>query len=228
MDSDCLRLHAIQFKTVGTLLELSSVVIYDTQDNLFNTESTILFPNISQGHGLAVISVPEGITKFVTSTQEGMSNLVHNMFQSLFQLLRLEMGIIPPNQIYASPEMFNDSISLVSMPYTPWPSSISMANIYRASTTNQSVLTQWHDMVDLFNTTDRVPVMQYSRTVPRLKPLGSAITSVFVSTFAMLSSIWTVFSLAASELARKYAGKHQRVGIGIVSLFSEARLLFCR
>ncbi|KAK6971706.1 hypothetical protein R3P38DRAFT_3495983 [Favolaschia claudopus] len=59
-------------------------------------------------------------------------------------------------------------------------------------------------IIRLYNTSDRVPVMEYSRTVPKLKPLCSAITSVFVSTFAMLSTIWTLFCLVAGALARTY------------------------
>ncbi|KAJ7872264.1 hypothetical protein B0H14DRAFT_2570276 [Mycena olivaceomarginata] len=165
---------------------------------LVQDNSTIFFPNVRALPGLD--------NSTVVSAQAGTSNLVHNMFQSLFQVLRLEMGIILPNQIYASPEMFNNSILPVSLPpQFSIPNTISMANTSRASTTNASELSQWRDMVDLFNTTDRVPVMEYTRTVPKLKPLGSAITSVFVSTFAMLSSLWTVFSLAAGALARIYA-----------------------
>ena len=72
-----------------------------------------------------------------------------------------------------------------------------------------------HKEVEFFKTSDRVPVMQYLRSTPRIKPLGSAITSVFVSTFAMLSALWTIFSIVAGALAgihnRKpsvYFGRH--------------------
>jgi hypothetical protein len=49
--------------------------------------------------------------------------------------------------------------------------------------------------------------MSYIRTVPRLKPLGAAITSVFVSTFAMVSVLWQVFSFIAAALCDKGSGK---------------------
>ncbi|KAK7036324.1 hypothetical protein R3P38DRAFT_3485291 [Favolaschia claudopus] len=65
------------------------------------------------------------------------------------------------------------------------------------------------EIVHLYNTSDRVPVMEYLRTVPKLKPLGSAITSVFVSTFAMLSTIWALFFLLAGALARMYADRRE-------------------
>ncbi|KAJ6535329.1 hypothetical protein DFH09DRAFT_1091666 [Mycena vulgaris] len=58
-----------------------------------------------------------------------------------------------------------------------------------------------------FQDSDCFPVMLYIRPVPHLKPLGSAITSVFVSTFATLSVLWRIFSavteaLAASEFSQ--------------------------
>jgi hypothetical protein len=53
----------------------------------------------------------------------------------------------------------------------------------------------------------RVPVMSYICTVPRLKPLGAAITSVFVSTFAMVSVRWQAFSFIATALSDKGSGK---------------------
>jgi hypothetical protein len=37
---------------------------------------------------------------------------------------------------------------------------------------------------------------------------GSAITRAFVSTFAILSTLWTIFGLAAGMFARLHAGRH--------------------
>ncbi|KAJ7655534.1 hypothetical protein B0H17DRAFT_1146371 [Mycena rosella] len=74
----------------------------------------------------------------------------------------------------------------------------------RLATTNATLMAEWRDS---FNETDRVPVMPYLRSVPRLKPLGSAVTSVFVSTFAMLSVVWTIFSLIAGAVAVSHADK---------------------
>ncbi|KAJ7162835.1 hypothetical protein C8R46DRAFT_1221640 [Mycena filopes] len=73
----------------------------------------------------------------------------------------------------------------------------------QAFTSNATLMQEWADIVHLFNTTDRVPVISYLRPVPRLKPLGSALTSVFVSTFAMVSVLWTVFSLVAGAIAAR-------------------------
>ncbi|KAJ7844862.1 hypothetical protein B0H14DRAFT_2584952 [Mycena olivaceomarginata] len=64
-------------------------------------------------------------------------------------------------------------------------------------------MARWWQWIDFLQYSDRVPVMHYLRPVPRLKPLSSAITSVFVSTFAMLSALWTIFSLGAGALARR-------------------------
>ncbi|KAJ7655520.1 hypothetical protein B0H17DRAFT_1265519 [Mycena rosella] len=74
----------------------------------------------------------------------------------------------------------------------------------RLATTNATLMAEWRDS---FNETDRVPVMPYLRSVPRLKPLGSAVTSVFVSTFAMLSVAWTIFNLIAGAVAASHTDK---------------------
>ncbi|KAJ6490858.1 hypothetical protein C8R45DRAFT_928691 [Mycena sanguinolenta] len=56
---------------------------------------------------------------------------------------------------------------------------------------------------------DCVPVMQYLRPIPRIKPLGSALTSVFVSTFAMILVLWTIFSVIAGALAGACTGMNE-------------------
>ncbi|KAJ7851611.1 hypothetical protein B0H14DRAFT_2761265 [Mycena olivaceomarginata] len=109
-----------------------------------------------------------------------------------------------------SPVMFNHTISDVYLP----PVSVlgpSMdaycANESRSSTTNATLMSEWENAVRLFNDSDNLPVINYFRIVPHLKPLGAAITSVIVSTFAMLSTLWTVFSLVAGALAPLHEGK---------------------
>ncbi|KAJ7661831.1 hypothetical protein B0H17DRAFT_1144477 [Mycena rosella] len=130
-----------------------------------------------------------------------LNTVFQNTFQSLYHLVRMELGVILENQIYASPEMYNQSISDVSGGLIPG----AMAS--RLSTTNTTLMADWRDTVRLFNETDRVPVMPYLRSVPRLKPLGSAITSVFVSTFAMLSVAWTILSLIAGAVTTSPAAQ---------------------
>ncbi|KAJ7698771.1 hypothetical protein B0H14DRAFT_3036724 [Mycena olivaceomarginata] len=109
-----------------------------------------------------------------------------------------------------SPVMFNHTISDV---YLRLPRSQGLywdeysANKLRSSTTNATLMSEWANTVQFFNDSENVPVINYLRTVPRLKPLGAAITSVFVSTFAMLSTLWTVFSLVAGVLATLHEGK---------------------
>ncbi|KAF7357080.1 hypothetical protein MSAN_01302100 [Mycena sanguinolenta] len=104
-------------------------------------------------------------------------------------------GVILPNQIYSSPDMFNQSITtivvpedLIGFPSPFGPLTPSSASTLRAATSNDTLMGQWRNSILAFNETDRVPVLEYLRPVPRLKPLGSAITSVFVSTFAMVST----------------------------------------
>ncbi|KAJ6488395.1 pheromone A receptor-domain-containing protein [Mycena vulgaris] len=125
-----------------------------------------------------------------------------NTFQSLYHLVRLELGLILENQIYASPEMYNRSIAPVYVPGINFHGGV---NGSLATTSDADVMAEWQDNVRLFYESDRVPAMLYLRSVPRLKPLGSATTSVFVSTFAMLSVLWTIFSLIAGALAGSQA-----------------------
>jgi hypothetical protein len=135
--------------------------------------------------------------------------LLQNTFQSLYHLVRLEFGIILENQIYASPEMFNRTILDVYIPDDVFGSPHSAANSSRILTSNTTAMAQWMDSVRLFNNSDRVPVLPYLRTAPRLKPLGSAITSIFVSTFAMLSVAWTIFKTIAGAFIGSQAGKFE-------------------
>ncbi|KAJ7474935.1 hypothetical protein FB451DRAFT_1397805 [Mycena latifolia] len=133
-----------------------------------------------------------------------LTKVFQNMFQSLYHLVRMELGIILENQIYSSPTMFMDTISDV-------PSvdgSSSAANASRNSTSDEVLMGEWASTVRDFNQSDRVPVINYLRPVPRLKPLGAAVTNIFVSTFAMLSALWTVFSLVAGAFAKLHEGQH--------------------
>ncbi|KAJ7453863.1 hypothetical protein FB451DRAFT_1280933 [Mycena latifolia] len=139
-----------------------------------------------------------------------------NTFQSLYHLVRLELGVILENQIYASPEMYNRSIMPVHLSAAEFggliagnDSNYPAANKSRLSTANQTLMLQWAESVRSFNESDRVPVMAYLRPIPRLKPMGSAITSVFVSTFAMLSVLWTIFSIIAGALAESLSNTEE-------------------
>ncbi|KAJ6465675.1 hypothetical protein DFH09DRAFT_1112583 [Mycena vulgaris] len=72
---------------------------------------------------------------------------------------------------------------------------------------NDALRLDRYESVRSFQESDRVPILLYFRSVPRLKPLGSAITSVFVSTFAMLSVLWTIFNFIAGALAGSQSDK---------------------
>ncbi|KAJ7643054.1 hypothetical protein DFH06DRAFT_1333845 [Mycena polygramma] len=117
---------------------------------------------------------------------------LQNLCQAYYHLVRRDLGVVLKNNIYLSPEMFNNSIT---GPTATDPQTIlRYAGVYRAQTSNETVMAQWRETFAVFNETDRVPVLEYLRPVPRLKPMGSAITSVFVATFAMVSTVWTIFS----------------------------------
>jgi hypothetical protein len=125
---------------------------------------------------------------------------IQNFLQAMYHLVRLDLGVIHGNQIYNSPDAYNRTIVLTPLDY-------SGANTTREFTSDSESMAQFQKQVEFFQITDRVPVMEYLQPVPHLKPLGSAITSVFVSTFAMLSAMSTIFSLVAGALAQQRTGK---------------------
>ncbi|KAJ7623861.1 hypothetical protein DFH06DRAFT_1340184 [Mycena polygramma] len=156
-----------------------------------------LDPDVEQGYmgsrGLSALNAP-----------------FQNVFQAFYHLVRRDLGVILDNQIYNSPAMFNKSITPVAVPEAflnngDSPFGVigpSAANTLRAATSNGTLMAEWQDSLLTFSETDRVPVLEYLRPIPRLKPLGSAMTSVFVSTFAMVSTVWTIFSIVARAFVR--------------------------
>ncbi|KAF7360886.1 hypothetical protein MSAN_01118300 [Mycena sanguinolenta] len=124
--------------------------------------------------------------------------LYGNLFQTLYNLARLDLGVILENQIDNSAYMYQRSIVRTDAEFD-WTDTL------RNWTSNATVMAQWQKEVEFFQSAARVPALEYLRPVPRLKPLGSAVTSVFVSTFAMLSVMWTVFSLVVGTLASRIA-----------------------
>ncbi|KAJ7288840.1 hypothetical protein C8J57DRAFT_1460218 [Mycena rebaudengoi] len=140
-----------------------------------------------------------------------LNTLFHNIFQSLYHIIHRDLGLILENQIYSSPEMYNRSISgLPLISQRDGKPVNSTANSSRASTSNATLMAEWKESVRAFGESDRVPVMSYLRPGARLKPLGSAITSIFVSTFAMLSTIWAVFHIIAGALVRSRTEETRR------------------
>lgn len=134
----------------------------------------------------------------------GLNTLLHNLFQVLYHTIRLDLGISQPNQIYMSADMYNRSISTV---YIPGLFSEDYETPYGAAFANTSRSNPIPPLTAEQQDVIRVPTMSYIRTVPRLKPLGAAITSVFVSTFAMVSVLWHAFSFIAAALSDKGNGK---------------------
>ncbi|KAK6981533.1 hypothetical protein R3P38DRAFT_3459979 [Favolaschia claudopus] len=190
----------------STCLNLRPPKMWATTILLFSGNESVIYPGEVAQSADNPLPVPS-FSNMVLD-QAYVSTTIQNMFQMIFHYVRLQMGVVYPNLIYSSAEMYNHSILPVGLsPATLHLNSFALFNRSRAAMANETYFAQMQEIVHLYNTTDRVPVMEYSRTVPKLKPLGSAITSVFVSTFAMLSTIWAVFSLIAGALAKMYAGK---------------------
>ncbi|KAJ6483185.1 hypothetical protein C8R45DRAFT_1148969 [Mycena sanguinolenta] len=154
------------------------------------------------------IALPAQITDVLEQAQLGnlsisrLGTSYDNLIQMVYHLVRLDLGVTLENQIYNSPEMFNRTI--IDM------GNATSSNVVRDWTSNATLMGQWQQAVGFYPNNTRVPPLEYLRSVPRLKPVGSAVTSVFVSTFAMLSVMWSLVSLVAGALARTHSAPRGR------------------
>jgi len=118
--------------------------------------------------------------------------VINNTIRALYHAIRLDLGVIRPNQIYNSPTRFNASIANWTLPVGETAS-----GAYYTRTLRDAI-----GEVDLSNSTYmvHVPDILYFTPVFKQKPLGQAISAVFVSTFSMLSAIWAAFTFVASAI----------------------------
>jgi hypothetical protein len=117
---------------------------------------------------------------------------INNTLKALYQGIRLDLGVIRPNQIFNSSAQFNACIVDFTLPDGS-ASAAGQARVARSTFSN----------FDLSNTTYsvHVPDVLYLTPVLKPKPMAQAITAVFVSTHSMLLAIWGAFSLIASYFA---------------------------
>ncbi|KAJ7198145.1 hypothetical protein GGX14DRAFT_402173 [Mycena pura] len=160
------------------------------------TESTLLSGHVNFTLPINTPASVSDVFGVFGNLSDHLGVACQNVLQAVYHLVRLDLGLVLENQIYNSPEMFDRTLQSDNLSDIRWPD----LNL-RSLTTNATLMAAWQKTVELFKSSDRVPVMQYLRSTPRIKPLGSAITSVFVSTFAMLSALWTIFSIVAGALA---------------------------
>ncbi|KAF7378385.1 hypothetical protein MSAN_00265000 [Mycena sanguinolenta] len=163
---------------------------------VLDVQTTLIWRSVDGVNESTPGPLPMQIFDVLSPLGNASITVYENLIQAFYHLVRLDLGVILENQIYNSPEMFNRTIMDMG--------NYSLANMARGSTSNATLMAQWQQEVEFFQSNEQVPALEYLRSVPRLKPVGSAVTSVFVSTFAMLSVIWTVFSLVAGALARAH------------------------
>ncbi|KAF8876625.1 hypothetical protein CPB85DRAFT_528627 [Mucidula mucida] len=112
---------------------------------------------------------------------------VRNAMRATFHIARLDFGIVRGNQIYQSSAFFDENMEDYSK---TWPSDL-IENIFWAALCSPC------DVWPTVPSAARTVVLSYLRPVFQLKPIGSAIVSVFVATFAMVSALWKVFTFVA-------------------------------
>ena len=125
----------------------------------------------------------------------------------MYHAVRLDLGVIRPNQIYNSSARFNASITNLTFPSNPdIPSFASSTLATRAKIDN----------VDLSNTTYsvHVPNILYYTSVFKIRPMPQAIAAVFVSTFSMLLASWHAFNFVTSSFVITQAKPQARSKYG--------------
>lgn len=128
------------------------------------------------------------ISHIFVNGSDDFPTLTSNALKGLYHAIRLDLGIIRPNQIYNSPSRFNASINEISQ------SGQSQTTTARA---NRVLVGD----VDLSNYNTRVPRILYLASELTRKPLGQAIVAVFVSTFSMMMALWQGCNFVATYFA---------------------------
>jgi hypothetical protein len=109
----------------------------------------------------------------------------------MYHGIRLDLGVIRPNQIYNSSTRFNASIANL-----PDKSSyVSQSRFLREAIDNVDISKS--------NYSVHVPVILYLTPQFKRKPVEQAIAAVFISTFTMLSAIWKAFNFVASSVVKE-------------------------
>ena len=103
---------------------------------------------------------------------------------ALYHAIRLDLGIILPNQIYNNSIRFNNSI----------------VN-FDSGTGTRAARAAGRPNVDLSQPvySVHVPDILYLTPLFTLKPMPQAIAAVFVATFSMLSAVWAIFNFVTSS-----------------------------
>ncbi|KAF8237978.1 hypothetical protein L208DRAFT_1457060 [Tricholoma matsutake] len=162
----------------------------DDQDVNFKLKSgaRLLF----QGQQRSGISYGTTINDFFSGTFANVPDefpaLNYNVLKAVYHGIRLDIGVIRPNQIYNSPTRFNASISKLVY-------SDALANVLR---TQRDAVGNVNLSRPPYN--QRVPEVLYLQSVFTPKPLGQAITAVFVATVSMITVLWHVANFIASSL----------------------------
>ncbi|KAK0192960.1 hypothetical protein F5146DRAFT_1136801 [Armillaria mellea] len=154
--------------------------------------------------------------------------VLQNALQAIYHTIRLDLGVIRPNQVFISASMFNESISSVPL-FNP-DKATTVANPELVNPSNVAGLGNLLSINDSFaneirrlmSTMDpsffyqnglsrgpldvRVPSISYLQPIFRRKPMASAISSVFVATFAMASAAWSLFHFIAGSFCRTQTG----------------------
>ena len=138
-----------------------------------------------------------------TNVLEDFPTRTFNFLRAIYHGIRLDLGIIRPNQIFNSPTRFNASIHRLLHTY---------------SAVNVRSRRDAVGNVDLSTppANQRVPKILYLTSVFTPKRLGQAIAAVFVATFSMITALWHIVNFIASSLVTARSEKGQNYSCLII------------
>ena len=116
----------------------------------------------------------------------------------MYHAVRLDLGVIRPNQIYNSSARFNASITNLI-----FPASFNITSFTSSTFATRAKIGN----VDLSNTTYNVhvPNILYYTPAFKIRPMPQAIAAVFVSTFSMMLASWHAFNFLTSSFVKSQA-----------------------
>ncbi|KAK0237679.1 hypothetical protein EDD85DRAFT_951857 [Armillaria nabsnona] len=185
--------------------QATGMVVYYGQDDSFSYMNVTLGGNILPSN--QELEVPSNVQL-----------VLQNALQAVYSAIRLDLGISPPNQIFASSIMFNKSISSVSL-FELWTNGTDPPRcavmdpdfpeetgvVYVVNDSYANCIRRARSEIPFWNYElggSRVPAVPYLRPVFRRKPMLSAVSSVFVATFAMVSAAWSLFNFIAGSFCQ--------------------------
>ncbi|KIY71225.1 hypothetical protein CYLTODRAFT_419078 [Cylindrobasidium torrendii FP15055 ss-10] len=121
---------------------------------------------------------------------------LHNVIQVLYHSVRLNLGIVTPDNILGSKELFLQAIQFDEDDNQFWTQQIIDHINGKSIASKLDFQISEENLAKSYAIEHTIP-FPYLKNVWHPKPIGSAIISVYASTFTIIALLWTVFHLIA-------------------------------